>query len=651
MASPEFRREIRLAAVVASAGVLIVAIVLGHGHRMLLVNVPAAAGSVEWDFYYSYARDARRIASLLPPLDEFRGPLYPLVIALVHAVFPTASLFTVAKVVSAASAALAVFITYRLAEEFVAPAYALAAGLATAATSSYVVLGTLAATDMFFAALSLASIVAVARSLAGHRGAIILAGLLQGLALSTRWNAVFLPAATLALLLFGRRPFVRTGLRDAAIFASALLAALAPWLALNGFLHGNPLFNLNGVNAGIGIYDQHRQFNSLTEAFTYAPAQFLRRWVENIATYAGRIGDATLPFSILSIAGFVVLAIRGRRARVLWIPIVFAATILAVNAVGPYVPRQYLAVLPMLFIGAAAALQVSPGRTLPRRALAITVAIAWIAGVVWLAARSVGDVRRIRESEGLSRPSRDSGPETPTPLAGDWAGAKRDQIGVAVNGDGYKVFYLLGSDASGAPQWIAAYGPHRGIPIAGHWRRQARDGIGVFAGGAFFLKREAFSGFADTILTFGDPAGLPVAGDWNGDGIDTVGTFHDGVFTITDSNAAPLSERSFSFGAAGDLPVVGDWDGDGRDTFGVYRDGVFTLTNRHAAPFDDTWRIHVDISEIAGAQPLSADRMGSGRDAPVLFLRDGTFVFLETGGDWSTRIDLAHLDDMPTSGR
>lgn len=636
------------AAIVLAALVLAAAAVAGANHTVLLIDAPAASGSIEWDFYYSYARDAKRIVNGLAPLDEFRGPLYPLVVSLFGIALPFLTAFTVAKLISAMSVAGAVYATYLLGERAVGPGWAVAASAVTAVSSPYLLHGFLVGTDAFFACISLVAICFALKAMEGNPKSAALAGALAGLAMSTRWNAAFLPAAAVASLGLALDVPLRDRLRLIGLFAIGFGVTVAPWLALNASLHGSPFFNRNYVNLSLGIYDGGLHFNSFSEAVAHAPRYFLKRWMLNIVVYSSKVASTVLPFGVLAAVGIVVHMARGRNRSAFSAIVLFAGSLIAVNAVGPFVIRQYLVAIPLLMVAAAAAVAWLTGLARAPVYAGRILAVAWTLCGLWILADGVTAVRAVGDAEARQLTAQAMvGRKPATPLVGDWDGDGRDEVGVSRDGSGYKVFYLFRNYAEASPYWIAAYGPEKSAPFAGRWVKERADAIGVFTGGTFFLKNAVFSGVADVTSTFGDTAGSPIIGDWNGDQRDTVGTYRDGAFQLTDQGAAPFLTRLFKFGSPGDKPVAGDWNGDGVDTVGIYRDGVFTLTNLTAPPFADTWQVRMDVP---GSVPLAGDWDGDGADEPGLYAADGTFYFFGRDGIMQWRIDLDRLADLPVSG-
>jgi len=175
------------------------------------------------------------------------------------------------------------------------------------------------------------------------------------------------------------------------------------------------------------------------------------------------------------------------------------------------------------------------------------------------------------------------------PVAGDWDGDGRTDL--AVFRDGVFVRALLDSLSCIPCQPFVfadafdeiAFGEPGDLPVAGDWDGDGRDDVGVFRPGkqGTFLLRVPETipfcplcqsrGFTTQTVIFGGLGTLPVAGDWNGDGKDEIG-FYDpeiATFTLTEDFVEPTFV--FAFGQPGrDLPLAGDWTGSFRDGVGVF---------------------------------------------------------------------------------
>ncbi|EXJ14574.1 FG-GAP repeat domain-containing protein [Imhoffiella purpurea] len=168
-------------------------------------------------------------------------------------------------------------------------------------------------------------------------------------------------------------------------------------------------------------------------------------------------------------------------------------------------------------------------------------------------------------------------------LAGDWNGDGIDETGLYRSAE--RRFYL---DADGNGRWSASnrisepYGPGgSALPVAGDWNGDGRDEIGLFlpASGRFVLDLDADLGpsSAETQgIPFGLPDAQPLVGDWDGDGDDDLGVWRPGEARAYldldgDRRWTPETDATFRLGQPGDRALAGDWNGDGRDEIGVYR--------------------------------------------------------------------------------
>src|SRR5262249_2616112 len=133
-------------------------------------------------------------------------------------------------------------------------------------------------------------------------------------------------------------------------------------------------------------------------------------------------------------------------------------------------------------------------------------------------------------------------------------------------------------------------------PVAGDWQGTGRDQVGVWRPGTqaqWFLDLINTSYVSNSspnliyISNYGATGDIPVIGKWLNDGIDRPGIFRPAdtaaagqsrwYLNLTDQAFSLATNNIFQLGAAGDTPVVGDWDGSGISQVGVFRasDGNF----------------------------------------------------------------------------
>jgi hypothetical protein len=121
-------------------------------------------------------------------------------------------------------------------------------------------------------------------------------------------------------------------------------------------------------------------------------------------------------------------------------------------------------------------------------------------------------------------------------VAGDWNGDGRDEIGgvrgiIGLQRDRSSYWYL---DYNGNGAWdncttdrCYTFGLPEDIPVAGDWDGDGRDEIGVKRGRSWYLDANGNGVWnnctSDRCYTFGRELDTPLAGDWNGDGKDKIG--------------------------------------------------------------------------------------------------------------------------------
>ena len=165
-----------------------------------------------------------------------------------------------------------------------------------------------------------------------------------------------------------------------------------------------------------------------------------------------------------------------------------------------------------------------------------------------------------------------------TPLAGDWNGDGRDEIGVYVASDYRFVLDLNGNGdfdgiAGGDADFVIVPQGPTTFPLVGDWDGDGHDEVGLTTGaGWLYLDlngNHAWDGPAggDYVAPSGSP--LELVGDWNGDGRDDTGRFASDAFWVDfygDHN--PSEGFTFATQFTPGTPLVCDWDGDGTTNLG-----------------------------------------------------------------------------------
>jgi hypothetical protein len=208
---------------------------------------------------------------------------------------------------------------------------------------------------------------------------------------------------------------------------------------------------------------------------------------------------------------------------------------------------------------------------------------------------------------------------------------------------GRNLWYL---DANGNGAWdnctsdrCYTFGLELDAPIAGDWNGDGRDEIGVKRGRYWYLDYNGNGDWngctADRCYTFGLAGDAVIAGDWNGDGRDEIGVKRGDTWYL-DYNGNGIwngctTDRCYTFGLAGDAPVAGDWNGDGRDEIGVKRGNTWYLDYNGNGVWDNCLTDGCYRFGLAEDVPLAGDWDSDGGDE--IGVKRGRSWYLDYNGD------------------
>ena len=151
------RHARRSALVTAALAVLVVAYALACAGLWRARGEWILREDCEIDFAHDYAFDALRIGEGVPPGDEYRGPLYPALLAFLHS--RGAGLVRAGAWITVGSSLLALVLTFLICRRATGSGiFALAAASALALFPPFLKCSLLLGTDMLFAALLLSSV-------------------------------------------------------------------------------------------------------------------------------------------------------------------------------------------------------------------------------------------------------------------------------------------------------------------------------------------------------------------------------------------------------------------------------------------------------------------------------------------------------------
>ena len=356
------RHARRSALVTAALAVLVVAYALACAGLWRARGEWILREDCEIDFAHDYAFDALRIGEGVPPGDEYRGPLYPALLAFLHS--RGAGLVRAGAWITVGSSLLALVLTFLICRRATGSGiFALAAASALALFPPFLKCSLLLGTDMLFAALLLSSVCLILPP--GGTARAGAAGFCMGIALAVRWNALGVAPVTALLVLLplsGDPPRARLG-RCLAFLAGFALGS-APACLVNVGRGRGLVENSNFRNIGWTFYgaelglDYHAYFDALPFKmmgdllrFRGVPF-FLGRWAVFFARYIARyLAELMPPLGILaacSVAGAFIRRFPGR-----FLP-PFIVCCLFIQSLGMYGERYILALFALGLCAAAA---------------------------------------------------------------------------------------------------------------------------------------------------------------------------------------------------------------------------------------------------------------------------------------------------------
>jgi hypothetical protein len=320
---------------------------------------------VETDFLGLFVPEAKRLLAGQPLLIAFHPPLYPAALALVWSLLGDWVAAGIAiSLLAAGASALA---SWRLIGRLFGRAAGLGALAALATSAPYLAQAAAASSDLFFLALYLgASTLALAGLQGGKDAAWLGLGLLLGLALLTRTNA-------LPLLLLFAAPFLRKDApirraRGAALAFAALALPLCLWLKFAAASGSPPWPTSNHVNLAMTYFATAAEpvsneafvsvagrFPGVWEVLAHDPARIAQTYLADLLRLGrDRLPDlVAFPFGLLALPGLLFLPRRRRAAGAGLLALVTAGEVLLVNF-KTFEARYWLFLLPWLGAGLGA---------------------------------------------------------------------------------------------------------------------------------------------------------------------------------------------------------------------------------------------------------------------------------------------------------
>jgi hypothetical protein len=301
--------------------------------------------NIETDFFWGYAPHARMIQNLITgnggemPIDPFRGPLYPMVLALVG--FIIRDQFIAGMVIGTVCGGLAIYFTNRLVARYFSAAAAIVVSLVLATNSVFIQYCYSSGTDMFFNLVATLAILACLNALQeSSPKTLVLAGLFTGFALLTRQNSIFIIAGfliSLAALNPQKKSWTERAVA-AAIMVGTALVVFSPWGFFTLAAKGKFFYSENHLNIAKDLFGREtnwdafwsvksKEFTSLGDVILADPGKFIGNTLANIpAHFLGDMNDLmTWGLGIFIVLGIIASAVRRDWTKLQLAYFIFAA--------------------------------------------------------------------------------------------------------------------------------------------------------------------------------------------------------------------------------------------------------------------------------------------------------------------------------------
>lgn len=251
---------------------------------------------IETDFFWGYVPGAKKFLSGEIPMDAFRGPLYPMVLAIFG--FILGDFFHAGILIGVLSASVVIFVTYELLKKIFSPFVSFFATVLLAVNPVFIQYSYSAGTDMFFNALAALTLFFFFKNKEMSYKNLIIAAIFGGLSYLTRYNGIFLASFILVIIFVN---YWNIGwinrIKTSIIFAAVFLITFSPW----GFYclseKGSFFYNENYKNIAFEVYGKGKiswdefwfkessKITSLTEVIFKDAGLFFSTIIGNISDH------------------------------------------------------------------------------------------------------------------------------------------------------------------------------------------------------------------------------------------------------------------------------------------------------------------------------------------------------------------------------
>lgn len=183
---------------------------------------------VETDFFWSYVPGAKSFLNGTIHIDQFRGPLYPMILGIFNLL--VSNYFLSGILLGIISGSLVIFFSFELIKRIFSAKLAFFATLILAANPIFVQYTYSAGTDMVFNALATGTLFFFFREKELSYKNLIIAGVLGGLSYLTRYNGVFLLGFIVIILFvnYWNISWLKR-IKSSIIFLASFILTFTPW--------------------------------------------------------------------------------------------------------------------------------------------------------------------------------------------------------------------------------------------------------------------------------------------------------------------------------------------------------------------------------------------------------------------------------------
>lgn len=277
---------------------------------------------VETDFYEGLVYEAKEFLKGNLIIEGYKGPLYPIVLAIFS--FFLGDYFKVGVFISVLSATVFLYFSFKTLEKIFGFEVALGSVLLILSNSIFIQYSYSAGTDLFFCSLAILSIYFLIKGDYLKYSSIFISGVFASLAFLTRTNGLFLPSAVIVSFLifkFSSKSY-RVLIKHVFTYLAGFILLNIPWSYYKYIKTGDPFYDRNFTNTAWELYGKGKmswdyfqsvevqKFQSMRDVILRDPVYFFQEiLIKNF--YQNFLGDLEkllpLPMSILLVIGILFL--------------------------------------------------------------------------------------------------------------------------------------------------------------------------------------------------------------------------------------------------------------------------------------------------------------------------------------------------------